>query len=502
MSKVDAAWLHMERPTNLMMITGFYEFAGPVDYGRFRETVAQRLVAPFRRFRQRVMEPRRPLASPTWETDPRFDLDLHVHRVGLPAPGDDMALRTLVADLASTPLDFAKPPWQVHLVEGYQGQRSVAVFRLHHCIADGIALIQVMLSMCDTAVDPPDLELPPVESYRPSVSRMRAIYESASRAITTTRAVKNRLLQETRDVLLHPSHLLDLSRTPTSYAAVIGRLTLLPPDTPTLFKGPLGVRKETAWSSPIPLRAVKAVGRVTGATVNDIMLSVVAGALGRYLHSREERVDGVEIRAMMPVNLRTPEAALRDLGNFFGLVVPSLPLGMAAPRARLQAIQERMATIKDRPEALATLGILQTMGMTPLEIEKVGIAFFSAKASAVITNVPGPTQPLYFAGAPVRTVMGWVPQSGEIGLGITIFSYAGDVVVGVITDSGMVPDPETIVAAVLSEFAALQTQLLAERRPAPRSRCQALTLRGNRCKNWALAGADTCSIHQAQVKNG
>lgn len=152
MSHADAAWLHMDQPTNLMVITAVIWFDERPDWERVRETVRRRLVERFPRFRQRVVEGRTPLSGPHWEDDTDFDLDLHLHRVALPAPGDREALQAFVADLMASPLDPSKPLWHVQLVDGY-GDGAAVVFRIHHCIADGIALARVMLSLTDETVD-------------------------------------------------------------------------------------------------------------------------------------------------------------------------------------------------------------------------------------------------------------------------------------------------------------------------------------------------------------
>ena len=504
MSSVDAAWLHMEKPTNLMMINGFFLFDGEVDYDRFVETVENRLVARFSRFRKRVVETGLIMKSPQWETDKRFDIDAHIHRVALPSPGDDAALYDMISDLSSTPLDFTKPPWQYHFIEGY-GPGTVAFYRLHHCIADGIALMQVMLSMCDTEPDAPQVKVEIKRRKRGPLDGVINIFNVASHALETTRKFTGMVIQEGMESLSNPSHIWDLTKTTASYGTALARLTLLPTDTKTLYKGKLGVTKRVAWSGSFPLEEVKELCRTTDASLNDVMLSVVAGALGAYMEERGVSADGVTIKAMMPVNLRAPEKALKELGNYFGLVVPTLPLGEADPKARLNFINRDMSAIKETPEAVVALAILQAMGSAPTEIEDLGIAFFTSKTSAVITNVPGPRQQLYFAGKAIQTVMGWVPQGGDIGMGISIFSYNGQVVVGIITDEKSVSDPQRIVHHLHAEYGRLRDVLLgemggveaggAEAGDGVPGRCQAITQSGNPCKLRAQAGSDFCHVH-------
>ena len=154
MSHPDAAWLHMDQPTNLMVITGVNWFETTPDWDRVREVIRERLVEPYPRFRQRVVEGTPPVSGPHWEDDPNFDLDLHLHHVALPAPGDRSALAEMVADITAIPLERKQALWQFHFVDGF-GDGAAIIQRIHHCIADGIALIAVMQSITDGGNDPP-----------------------------------------------------------------------------------------------------------------------------------------------------------------------------------------------------------------------------------------------------------------------------------------------------------------------------------------------------------
>jgi WS/DGAT/MGAT family acyltransferase len=235
----------------------------------------------------------------------------------------------------------------------------------------------------------------------------------------------------------------------------LGRLVVLPPDPATVFKGKLGRRKRAAWSEPVPLEDFKAIGKAFGATVNDILVAVATGALRRYMEKRGQPTVGIAIRASVPVNLRPLEQA-HKLGNAFGLVFLSLPIGIVDPVRRVRAIKKEMDELKGSPEALVAFGLLSLMGLAPVEVEQLGLRFFGSKATAVLTNVPGPRQPLYMAGRKIDKVMFWVPQSGHLGLGISILSYNGGVMLGIATDAGLVPDPERIVENFKVEFEAVR----------------------------------------------
>jgi diacylglycerol O-acyltransferase len=439
-SPVDAAWLRMEDPTNLMMVTGVLLFDGRVRQDRLRAVVEERLLA-FRRFRQRVVEPPFGIGLPSWEDDDRFDLDAHLHRVALPEPADKAALETYVSDLMSTPLDSSKPLWQMHLVEHAAG--SALVTRVHHAIADGIALVQVLLSLTDTTARPKRRRS--ADAHGPSLD--------AGAGSSLLRA-GGWLAQAGFGLVREPGQALRMAGLGADAAATLARVALLPPDPPTPLKGPLGVMKRAAWSEPIPLAGVKAAGAHAGGTINDVLVATAAGALRRYVAGRGEDVDGLDVRAAVPVNLRPLDQAHR-LGNQFGLVFLALPLGVEDPIARLAEVKSRMDELKSSLQPVVAFGALTAIGVLPAPLQPLPVQFFGSKASLVLTNVPGPRERLYMAGEPLGRVMFWVPQSGRLGLGVSVLSYAGDVMVGVASDAGLVPDPDAIVAAFVAELEAL-----------------------------------------------
>ncbi len=451
LSSVDAAWLRMEDPTNLMMVTGLMTFDGPVSERDLRKILEERLLA-FPRFRQRVHEAPFRIGTPTWRDDPHFDIQSHIHRVALPAPGDRAALEELVGDLMSTPLDMTKPLWQVHLIEGV-GKGSALLSRIHHCIADGIALVHVMLSLTDTSPHPKPRPPREVDGRRGPDLLARA----------------DALVEIGAEVAAHPEILADWGSKGVESAATLARLVALPPDPPTVFKGPLGVTKRAAWSDSIAIDRIKEAGKRHGATINDVLINAAAGSLRRYLRDHRQPVAGLEIRAAVPVNLR-PLGSASDLGNSFGIVFLGLPLGIADPILRMAEIKRRMDAIKGSLEAGVSFAVLNGIGLLPAALHPFAVQFFGSKATAVMTNVPGPHQPLYLAGRRIDQVMFWVPQSGRLGLGISILSYAGSVMVGVNTDAGLVPDPERLVTGFHEEIELICAEPKPRRASASRTR--------------------------------
>jgi diacylglycerol O-acyltransferase len=447
LSNVDTAWLRMEDPTNLMMITGVMVFGAPMDPERLKATIEHRLLC-FDRFRQRAVLPA--VGSPYWEDDPDFDLNDHLQRAVLPPPGDQSALQDLASLLSSTQLDFSKPLWQMHLVEKY-GDGCALICCLHHSIGDGLALVHVLLSLTDSTPDIPWPETSLEEIEHHGRDRRRKPFRRTRSALRITRRVAGTLVQEGWDTLAHPARVRGLARKGADGVTALARLLLLWPDPQTIFKGPLGIPKRAAWSAPIPLAEVKTVGRGLGGTLNDVLLTAMTGGLRRYLQGRGQPVDGLSFRAVIPVNLRRPGTEA-DLGNKFGLVFLSLPVGITDPGRRLRELKRRMDALKGSLEAPVAFGILSTIGVTPEIIQDLVVTIFGLKGTAVMTNVIGPKERIYLAGAPLEGLMFWVPQSGHLGMGVSILSYAGCVQVGVITDEGLVPDPETIVAAFHAEF--------------------------------------------------
>jgi diacylglycerol O-acyltransferase len=507
-STVDAAWLHMEKPTNMAMITGIMIFDEPLDFERLKATIENRLLI-YDRFRQRPVEPPFGLGLPRWETDPNFDLDWHLQRIKMPPPGDMIALQDLVSEMMSTPLDFSRPLWQYHVVDGY-ANGSALICRLHHCIADGLALVKVLLSMTD---DSPDAPWPQAPEYQPRklgrLARMLVPAVKAAKMAEKTLRTSEMLLDEGYQTLVNPSRVLDIARLGNSGTRALGKLLLIPPDRKTIFRGKCCVSKHAAWSEPINLQEVKSVGKLMGGTINDVLLSCVTGALRRYLEGRDQQIRGLNIRAVVPVSIR-PEEDLDKLGNRFGLVFLSLPVGIADPIERMIELKRRMDAIKDSSEAVVAFGILNAIGMTPVQIEDIVVKIFGMKGTAVMTNVPGPREVIYLAGRPLRSLMFWVPQPGNLGMGVSILSYAGNVVLGIATDANLVPDPEQIIADFHAEFKYLQQwgrppqvdipEAASIPFEAPRSsmngRCQALTKEGNPCKNHARTGFTTCYAHR------
>lgn len=446
MSRVDTAWLRMCRPTNPMMITGVLMFDEPMTLERLKQVIRKRFLA-YPRFWQKAVDTP---AGASWIEDADFDLDWHVRISALPGRSDPRsekkALERFVSQMASTPLDKTKPLWQFHLVEKYGGG-SALVARIHHSYADGIALVQVLLSLTDTTRKPDkSSELRAAWLKKDGVEVVRRV-GAIDRYVKLGGKVFDKGMEMYRD----PS----LAAVLAKEGGEIGRELLsalaLSDDPPTLLRGKLGVSKRVAWAEPLDLDEVKAVGRACDCTVNDVLMAAAAGALRGYLMERGENLDGITLRATVPVNLRPLEHA-KKLGNHFGLVFLELPVGEDNPIRRLEHVADCMKNLKNSRQAIVAFGLLAALGMAPTALQGVALELFSRKASAVATNVPGPQQPLYMGGCQVREMMFWVPQTGSIGLGVSILSYNNRVHFGLIADAKLIPDPDAVIRRFGPEF--------------------------------------------------
>lgn len=507
MSSVDTAWLRMDSTNNLMMIVGVMAFATPLDVKRFKTLIEGRLLV-YPRFRQYVVDDG---MAAHWIDDENFDLDAHLHRVRLPGAGGEKELQAMVADLASERLDKGKPLWQMHLIENYQGG-SALITRIHHCIADGIALIGVLLNMTDEDPNAPDtprevaipqrskvkkfamadagdsianvfaslgplgqqiqtLLAPAIPALAPvadaaqtafdKLGPLKAPIESAlESAVDEGMKIGTRVVSKYSRWVDDPSEAIDSAKAAAGVAQELAYLATMPTDTPTRLKGKPGTVKCVAWSDPIDLVRVKDVGYILGASVNDVLLASVAGAIRNYIVSKGDSIAAnATLRAFVPVNLR-PKGKEYKLGNHFGLVGLELPIGEPNPIARVFEVRRRMNGLKNGYQAAVSMALLGVLGYVPKAVQKQALGLLSDKGTAVMTNVPGPANPLYLAGSKISQNMFWVPQSGNVGVGVSILSYAGGVQFGLITDRKLCPDPENIIAGFATEFDKLMTSLM------------------------------------------
>ena len=477
MSAQDALWLTMDRPNNLMVIDGVLLFDAEPGWDALMDAIGERVIARFPVFRSRALHGD---SGWVWQEDSHFHLDRHVRRVSLPEPAGMPELERYVSEQRARPLDRDRPLWDISLVErvvladGSAG--SALVCRFHHAIADGVRLTQVMLSLCDTT-DPHVAAM--VARKGPGggplaiatgiagataealTDAARAITRGAGTLASDTRHALESGWEIASEIVRSPGRLVDafeamgLDNRVANTTASVAKLALRGTTARTVWSGTPGLHKTVAWSPGISLSDVKDVGKRHGASVNDVLLTAVAGGLRRYLHARGvEDVD--EIEWMVPVNLvPIAENLPEDLGNFFALVMAVLPLDPRDPLERLRVTRTRMDRIKRSEEPIITFGVQRGISAAPRPVSTALTDFFANKAVGVLTNVPGPRAPLTFAGVGVRQVIGFAPSSGDQPMTCTVFSYAGTVTVGFATDATLIPEPRELVDGTLAELKTL-----------------------------------------------
>ena len=407
----DAAWLGMDHASNLMVVTAVLLLDGRPDEQALRSLVQQRIVDRFPSFHRRAARGWRPWPRPVWQDHPGFDVAAHVRTTNLTGPLD-VHLDPFIADQMSRPLDLSRPPWLMHLVCDPDGA-SALVVRVHHCVGDGIALAQVLLSLTDpaTPVNGATLREPTGKGENPPAV---AVLQASGRVVR----------------------------------ALVGVL-LMSHEPQTQLRGTLGTRKVLARGPGVDLALVKQ--QADGATVNDAVLAAVAGGLRRRLVAGGERP--TDVRVLMPVDLRSPGAPVpASLGNHFGMAFVRLPVAEPDADQRLAKVRLRSSRAKASAEATATFVALTVLGTLPTVIMALAVRLLGARATAVVTNVAGPRHPVLLAGRLVRQIAFWVPQTGVVGLGISVFSYAGTISVGVAVDARLSSDPSALVCAIEDEL--------------------------------------------------
>jgi WS/DGAT/MGAT family acyltransferase len=454
-SGIDTAWFQLEQETNRMVVHGVLFCDGPVDLGALRARVQERWVDAYPGFRQRPTWPTGSVGLVRWVDAPP-DLTAHVTTMALEEPGDgasgvtghdDATLARRLGELMSQPLPTDRPWWRIELVTGYGGGSAVHV-AIHHGLADGVALSHLFHTLADGVADPrtPAAYAEPPREPR-AVHDLRLMRrEVRDRAWSLWETIKRSGTPE------GASELLATGRAVTSSAMLLARP---PREKPSPLQGRPGVGKAARWTSEVPLDTVRAAGKLAGGSVNDVVCAAIAGALRTFLGD----VDVPRLRAVMPTNLRPLDRPISaELGNEFGLVLPPMPTDEPDPARRVERMHRAMATIKRTNQALASFSGIAAAGVgTPAHTQNL-VGRYARAASLIISNVPGPLEELTLDGVRVRDLMFWVPCSGNLGLGVSVLSYAGRIRLGVNADLGLLGGEDGVdrfTAALDAELARL-----------------------------------------------
>ena len=446
----DASFLYLEKPKNPMHVGTCNLYEGRLTRDDVIRLLAGRIhLLP--RYRQKVVFPPLPIAHPTWEDDPSFDIANHVEEVELPAPGDDQVLSEFGGKLFAPQLDRDRPLWKLIVMRGREDGNTPVMWKIHHAMVDGISGIEITMVMHDLKAD----AAPPAAAAMPQARPLPdslALLEEAVRDRLTDGV---RWWTEETFRLFRPSEMAGrFMRMARSFTSPTARGLAQPaPSTP--FNGPLSGEIQFAWAA-LPMRDVRKVRAALGGTVNDVVLAVVSGGLGHYLRHHGVATDGLELRAMCPVSMRKPDER-GALGNLVSAMIVPLYVGITDPVARLDAERQVMERLKGEDQAGMLFEAMGFANRIPPAVQVLSskLEMTNRVINTVSTNVPGPQVPLYLAGHKLIGFYPVPPCAGEIGLMNAIISYDQNLTIGVSVDPKRVPDPWFYADSLHQAFAEL-----------------------------------------------
>jgi diacylglycerol O-acyltransferase / wax synthase len=426
-----------------MHVGGVLVFDGTVT----REEVVRRLrerIHLIPRYAMRLDEAPLGIANPVWVDDEHYNPDRHVRRVALPSPAGREQLEELVGDLMSERLDRSRALWQLHVVEGLAGGRTALVARMHHALVDGIAAVDVSTVVLDPTPDPLEIDAPPVtRAVRARVLQPAARADALARMTAARLHVPRKLARDMASGALALDPRATAKQVKTA-AGVVGELARIRPQAPaTRLNAAIGPDRLFAMARA-SLDEVKSIRRATGATVNDVLLTAVALMLSEFLDDAPDAVV-----ALVPVSVRT-EDERGELGNRISTVFVDLPL-RGEPLERLAQISAEMDEVKSSAQVRAGALIVGATGLAPPLVSSLAVRAMSGSRmfNLVVSNVPGPQQTFYLAGAPLREVYPAVPLNPRNqALTVGILSYDGGVHFGVLADRDAVPDVGNVAAGL------------------------------------------------------
>jgi diacylglycerol O-acyltransferase / wax synthase len=433
---LDSSFLHLEDESSHMHVASVLLFEGsPPDYEDLVTAIEGRLhLVP--RYRQRLAFVPLGQGRPKWVDDPHLNLHYHVRHTALPHPGAEDQLRALAGRVFAQPLDRDKPLWEIWLVEGLERDRFALLSKTHHALVDGIAGVDLMTVLFDTQPEP---KVPPPRDDRflprPMPSRAQLLGE----ALVERATVPMEMVRTVRAIFRAPRQ---IASNVIQGLAGLGALTWagLTSVPPSPYNRPIGPHRRYAWSRA-SLPDFKAVKNELGGTVNDVVLTVVSGALGRHLRRRGQDTDGLELQAMVPVSVRD-EAGRGETGNEVAAIMAPLPVWCQEPTARYEVIHRAMRDLKSGAQALGAKVLTDLSGFAPPTIMSVASRLIMRRRvfNVVVTNVPGPQFPLYLLGREMQDFFPMVPLAKNQALGVAIMSYNGRLNLGLLGDFDVLHD--------------------------------------------------------------
>ncbi len=443
---LDSSFLHLEHDSAHMHVAGVTVFAGsPPRYEELVEQISRRLhLVP--RYRQRLAFVPMNQGRPIWVDDPHFKPTYHVRHTALPRPGGEAQLKRLAGRVFSQPLDRTRPLWELWLVEGLADDRFALLSKTHHALVDGISGVDIATVLFDTAPDPMPVA-PPDQDWVPRPLPTDA--ELLANALLERTIAPREIARGVRAVFRGPR---TIAKRATNSLIALGALAWagLQPAPPSPFNVKIGPHRRFAWVRG-DLAEFKAVKNALGGTVNDVVLTVVAGALGRYMRLHGEPTDGVVLKAMVPMSTRA-DVERGALGNRVTAMWAPLPVGILDPVERLHTVSSEMRGIKESGQAVGAEVLTRLSGFAPPTIMAQAARLQARQRlfNLVVTNVPGPQFPLYMLGRELDAIYPMVPLTQNTALGIAIMSYNGQLNFGLVADYDALADLETLVEELRS----------------------------------------------------
>ena len=456
MSTLDAEFLHMEDPDTQLHIAGVCTFRGaPPPLDQLRSLIAGKLhLIP--RYRQRVQRVPLDLGRPVWVDDPDFRLDDHVLRTALPEPGGDQQLRDLMGRLMSQPLDRSRPLWEAWLVEGLDDDRWALVFKIHHCMVDGIAGVGLLTVLLEVE---PGTPVPVPEPWEPEPvpSSPALVLDAWSGLLGTSLA----LVGKVPGALQHPADALSqASRLGTGVVRVLRHLTPVPASS---IEGPIG--RHRAWAhASVPFDHVRDIRQTLGGTVNDVVLAAVTDGYRQLLRERGDDPSTVRVRSLVPVSVRNGATAGESANRVSGLLL-DLPVDIEDPVERLVEVRRRMGDLKgshmaEATQAVSEMGDLALPALIGL-VSRAGMRsqryVTQRSVTTVTTNVPGPQFPLHCLGREMLEYLPYVPIAPGMRVGTAILSYNGHLAFGVTGDQDHHTQVDVLARGIVHGIAELRT---------------------------------------------
>lgn len=449
---LDELFLHLEGPNTHMHVGGAAIFEGPPpDYEEILDMVRTRLhLVP--RFRQKLAFVPFGVGRPLWVDDTHFNLEYHVRHTALPSPGDDVQFRRLVARVMSQQLDRTKPLWEIWFAEGLSGDRFGLISKTHHCLVDGVSGADIMSVLLDLGPEPQKVEAQPFKAD-PEPTGDELLIDALRERLTSPAEIVRSIQSTVLDPAKLPNRLMQSAKAIGAFVG--GTLDFAPPSS---INQPIGPHRRFE-SVLVDLNEVKRVKNALGGTVNDVVLAIVAGGLRLLLKGRGERLDELELRAMVPVSVRA-EAERGALGNRVASMWVPLPVYEADPEKRLQIVHEVMKDLKSSGQAVGAQLLTSLGEYAPPTILAQASRLVSRQRAynLVVTNVPGPQIPLYSMGRQMTEVYPVVPLIDNTGIGIALLSYNGTIGFGLNADYDTVPDIGVLAEGIEKSLAELSSR--------------------------------------------